>query len=121
MSDSEDIDGVPEEVWDRVGIDPEWLKKEIEDLHEREKESTGVDPAFAQRLRAEMFSERLLSLYGIYLSPLDVMEVLMWTGVKLALDSLGHVKMGKNSLTYTSEEDGTVDLTKYKVKRRIEK
>lgn len=121
MSDTEDIDEIPEELWEEIGIDLEWVKKHRADIEEREKESTGVDPAFAQRIRAEMFSERLMMLYGIYLPPLAVMEVLLWSGVKLALDSLGHVQMGRNSLTYTSEEDGTVDLTKYRIKRRIDK
>jgi hypothetical protein len=102
-------------------LDPEWLKKEMEDLREREKESTGVEPAFAQRLRAEIFSERLLMLYGIYLSPLDVMEVLLWTGVKLSLDSLGHVQMGKNSLTYNAKDEEVVDLKKYRISKRIDK
>ncbi len=105
---------------DSEDLDPEWLRKEMEDLREREKESTGVEPAFAQRLRAEMFSERLLMLYGVYLSPLAVMEVLLWTGVKLSLDSLGHVQMGKNSLTYSAKDEEVVDLKKYRISKRME-
>lgn len=102
-------------------LDPEWVQKEMEELREREKESTGVEPAFAQRLRAEVFSERLLMLYGIYLPPLDVMEVLLWSGVKLSLDSLGHVQMGKNSLTYSAKDEEVVDLKKYRISKRIDK
>jgi len=115
---SKDVE-LPEDSWEESN--PEWLKKEMEDLREREKESTGVEPAFAQRLRAEMFSERLLMLYGIYLSPLDVMEVLMWSGVKLSLDSLGHVQMGKKSLTYSAKDEEVVDLKKYRVSKRIDR
>lgn len=111
-SNNKDIE-LLEDSWEELNL--EWRTA----LEEREKESTGVEPAFAQRLRAETFSERLLMLYGIHLSPLDVMEVLMWSGVKLALDSLGHVQMGKNSLIYSAKDEEVVDLKKYRVSKRI--
>jgi hypothetical protein len=114
-------DEIPEETWEDFEIDPEWLKREIEDLKEREKESTGVDPAFAQRIRAEELSKRLYMLYGIRIGTLDLMTALMYTGVKLALDSLGHVQAGYDSLTYEPAGEEVVDLQKYRVSRRIDK
>jgi hypothetical protein len=111
----------PEETFDEIEFDLGTLEERIADLQEREKESTGVDPAICQRIRAEMLAKNLYREYGIKIGTLDLMTVLMYTGIKLSVDSLGHVQAGYNSLTYESTGKDVVDLEKYKISRRIEK
>jgi hypothetical protein len=100
--------------------DLEWLEQRIAELQELEKESTGVEPAFCQRMRAEEFAKRLEYLYGIHLGALDIMTALIHTGVKLSIDSLGHVQSGYDSLKYSVIGEEVVDLKKYKISRRLE-
>lgn len=111
----------PEETFDEIEFDLGTLEERIADLQEREKESTGVDPAICQRIRAEMLARNLYREYGIKIGTLDLMTVLMYTGIKLSVDSLGHVQAGYDSLTYESTGKDVVDLEKYKISRRIEK
>jgi hypothetical protein len=111
----------PEETFDEIEFDLGTLEERIADLQEREKESTGVDPAICQRIRAEMLAKNLYREYGIKIGTLDLMTVLMYTGIKLSVDSLGHVQAGYDSLTYESTGKDVVDLEKYKISRRIEK
>lgn len=98
--------------------DIEWVTTRIKELEELEKESTGGEPAYCQRSRAEEFSKRLEWLFGVRLSALDIMNALMITGVKLSIDSLGHVRSGYDSLTYSAEGEEVVDLEKYRISRR---
>ncbi len=111
----------PEETFDEIEFDLGTLEERIADLQEREKESTGVDPAICQRIRAEMLAKNLYREYGIKIGTLDLMTVLMYTGIKLSVDSLGHVQAGYDSLTYEPTGEAVVDLEKYKISRRIEK
>lgn len=99
---------------------PEEIAARVKELEELEKESTGVEPALCQRIRAEMLSEHLLRLYGIRIGPLDLMTALMYTGVKLSLDSLGHVQSGYNSLKYDPSQEEVPDLKKYRISKRLD-
>ena len=110
MSDDE----FPEAFYEDI----EWVATRIKELEELEKESTGVEPAFCQRIRAEEFAKRLDYLYGVKLGTIDIMNVLMEVGVKLSIDSLGHVRSGYDSLTYSAEGKEVVDLEKYQISRR---
>ena len=116
MDFKDEFADLPEDLYD----DPEWAAKKRAELLELEKESTGQEPASCQRVRAEAFAKRLGYLYGIRLGPLDIMNALMEVGVKLSIDSLGHVQMGKNSLTYSAKDEEVVDLKKYRVSKRID-
>lgn len=109
----------PEETFDEIEYDLGTLEERIAELQEREKESTGVDPAFCQRMRAQELAKSLYRMYGINIGTLDLMKALMYTGIKLSLDSIGHVQAGYDSLTYDSTGEAIVDLEKYKISRRI--
>ena len=115
--DEFDFANLPEDL----GDDPDWIAKRIAELEELEKESTGVEPAFCQRMRAEEFAKRLGYLYGVRLGAIDIMNVLMEVGVKLSIDSLGHVRSGYDSLTYSALGEEVVDLKKYRISKRIER
>lgn len=112
MSDDE----FPEAFYEDI----DWVATRIKELEELEKESTGVDPAFCQRIRAEEFAKRLDYRYGVRLSAIDIMNVLMEAGVKLSVDSLGHVRSGYDSLTYSIKGQDIVNLEKYRISKRIE-
>jgi hypothetical protein len=116
MDFKDEFADLPEDLYD----DPEWAAKKRAELRELEKESTGGDPASCQRVRAEAFAKRLGYLYGVRLGPLDIMNALMEVGVKLSIDSLGHVRSGYNSLTYSAKGEEVVDLKKYRIAKRIE-
>jgi hypothetical protein len=103
-----------------LGDDLEWVTKRIAELEELEKESTGVEPALCQRTRAEELAKRLGYLYGVHLGPLDIMNALMEVGVKLSIDSLGHVRSGYDSLKYSASGKEVVDLKKYRISKRME-
>lgn len=103
-----------------LGDDLEWITKRIAELEELEKESTGVEPALCQRIRAEELAKRLGYLYGVHLGPLDIMNALMEVGVKLSIDSLGHVRSGYDSLKYSALGKEVVDLKKYRISKRME-
>lgn len=111
-----DLSDLPEDLMD----DLEWAAKRMEELRELEKESTGQEPAACQRVRAEAFAERLWYDYGVRLSALDIMNVLMNVGVKLSIDSLGHVRSGYDSLKYSASGKEVVDLKKYRISKRME-
>lgn len=111
MGPKDEFENLPEDV----PGDLEWAAKRIEELKELEKESTGVEPAFCQRIRAKEFSKRLEWLFGVRLSALDIMDALMITGVKLSIDSLGHVRAGHDSLTYSAAGEKVVDFKKYRI------
>lgn len=116
MDFEDEFADLPEDLYD----DLEWAAKRMEELRELEKESTGGEPAACQRVRAEAFAERLLYDYGVRLSALDIMDALMLVGIKLSIDSLGHVRSGYESLKYSAKGKEVVDLKKYKVSRRID-
>lgn len=97
------------------------LEERIAELKELEKESTGVDPAYCQRVRAKELSKRLELMYGTRISALDLMNALLYTGVKLSIDSLGHVQSGYDSLSYESKGEVIVDFKKYKISREVDK
>lgn len=113
MDFEDEFRDLPEDLID----DPEWAAKRMEELRELEKESTGVEPAFCQRIRAEEFAKRLGYLYGVRLGAIDIMNVLMEVGVKLSIDSLGHVRAGHDSLTYSAAGEKVVDFKKYRISK----
>lgn len=116
MNFEDEFADLPEDLYD----DLEWAAKRMEELRELEKESTGQEPAACQRIRAEAFAERLWYDYGVRLSTLDIMNALMNVGVKLSIDSLGHVRSGYNSLKYSAKGEEVVDLKKYRISKRME-
>lgn len=113
MGPKDEFENLPEDV----PGDLEWAAKRREELRELEKESTGGDPASCQRVRAEEFAKRLGWLFGVRLSALDIMDALMITGVKLSIDSLGHVRAGHDSLTYSAVGEEVVDFKKYRISK----
>lgn len=116
MDDKDGLGDLPEDI----RADIEWAAKRMEELKELEKESTGGEPAACQRIRAEAFSKRLLDRYGVRLSALDIMNALMEVGIKLSIDSLGHVRSGYDSLTYSAEGEDVVDFKKYRITKRMD-
>jgi hypothetical protein len=116
MGFKDEFADLPEDLYD----DLEWAAKKRAELLELEKESTGQEPASCQRVRAEAFAKRLGYLYGIRLGPLDIMNALMEVGVKLSIDSFGHVRSGYDSLKYSAKGEEVVDLKKYRISKRME-
>lgn len=119
-NDNENMEAMGWSLSDLEEDTPKSLEERIAEIQELEKESTGVDPALCQRMRSEELSKRLELMYGINISPLDLMTALLYTGVKLSIDSLGHVQSGYDSLSYESKGESIVDLKKYKISKRID-